>query len=142
MPLLDERQAALGGGPRIRPPAVGVGGDAVARGAAEEVPDGYAEALTADVPEGLLDRREGGHLDRAAAEEAVAVEGLPVALDLAGVLADEVHGEVLDGAVDGPHAVVDGALADPLEAVLCAHPHDGDVLATGPEHEGPHLGDL
>ena len=94
---LDRRETLLGGG-------AGVGGELLRRAAAheqvqpdpvtilaaEEVPDRRLQVLALDVPEGDVDSA-----DRAAqhrpAERSHAIQVLPVALDLARILAEQVR---------------------------------------------------
>ena len=96
-----------------------VDGDAVAAAAAEEVVDGLAGVLAGDVPEGDVDGADGAGFGAA---EAVGVDGgehgMPVALDVEGILFEEEGGElVVDEGADGAGRV--GGLAEADGAVVC-----------------------
>ena len=95
---------------------VGVAGDVVAHGAAEELVDGLAVGLAGDVPEGLLDAGEGGEDGHAAAPEAVAVHALPEEVDAGRVLADDEALQVLDGGGDRALLHLQRAFAPAVDA--------------------------
>ena len=62
-------------------PGIGVGRQALAHAAAEQLVDGPVQRLADDVPHGDLDRADRAVQDRPAARELVAEHGLPQALD-------------------------------------------------------------
>jgi hypothetical protein len=72
-----------------------VGADALTHRAAQQVVHGHAEALSLDVPQRLVDAGDGAGEHRAATVELALGEHLPVVFDAVGVLAGEVHGELL-----------------------------------------------
>ncbi len=74
---------------------VGVDPDPVAGGAAHQLVHRDPEGLALDVPEGLVDPAQGAGEDGAAPVERVAVDGLPVVHHLAGILPDQVGGDLL-----------------------------------------------
>src|SRR5688500_11625756 len=73
-----------------------VAADAVAALTAGHAVDGKAGGLAGDVPQRVLDARDGGVDDRAAGEARVGVEVLPDAGDVSGVFALQPGGEVGD----------------------------------------------
>ena len=62
----------------------------VAAFAAHKLVNGRAEILSLDVPKRLVDARNCAHENTAAAVEAGAVDGRPDALDIGGILTDQV----------------------------------------------------
>src|SRR5437016_171162 len=95
---------------------VRVADDFVADEAAEQLIGWDTERLAANVPQGDVD---GGHRradDAAGWEEAASVHQLPEMLDPAGVLADDLLADVVEGAEDRLRPAVDAALADAGDA--------------------------
>jgi hypothetical protein len=76
--------------------------DVVSAGAAQELVERDAEGFAADVPQGDVDRGDDGAEDSGGGEEPAAGQHLPVMFDATGIGADEVVGQVGDGAADGP----------------------------------------
>src|SRR5699024_97183 len=74
---------------------VGVGEQPGAGGAAEQLVQRLAGLLGGDVPQGHVDRGDGGHGDRSATPVGAAVEVLPGRLDLRLVATDEGGGDVV-----------------------------------------------
>ena len=95
-----------------------VDADAVAHLAAQQVGDAHAQGLALDVPQRLVDAGQCAHVDAAAAVEAGAVHHGPVVLDLAGVLADEVIGQLIDHGGDGVGAAFEHRLAPAVDALV------------------------
>ena len=90
----------------------------LAAGAAQELVDRHAERLAEDVPEGDVDRRDGGADDLAALEVGAAVQRLPEVLDPARVLADQEAREVLEHPLHRQLAAGDAALADAADPLV------------------------
>ena len=114
-------------------------------GSAQELVDGQAEDLAADVPEGLVDAGDGGAHDGAGAIEAVDVHGLPVVLDLHGVAADQEVAEIVDAGDGGAGFAFQRGFAPANDAGV-GFELDEDVGAVGfgreRDSEDFHAGDL
>src|SRR5262245_57699031 len=91
---------------------------AVARLAAQQLPDRLPERLAKDVPQGDLDSADRGVQDRAAAPARPTVHRLPVHLDVAGVAADQVPLVLLYCRSDRGLLAGNGALAQTGDALI------------------------
>ena len=146
-PQILERTLALAepvelAAPIHRAAARVVGGNAVVGEAAEHLPDRRPERLAEDVPERGIDRRQGPHLDARAAptRRVVGVDRVPVAFDLARVLAEEERCRPrMDGRPDGLRHVV--GVAGPDEALVGVHA-DEDQERDRVDLDGLECGDL
>jgi len=117
----------------------GVGLDRVARGAAEQLPDGFVGGFAADIPQGHVDGANGVDDSAASAVHAAAdVELLPKALGVERVFADEhfleakAHGVgtgCLDAGAGNPRVYV--ALANAGDAFIGMDKDDDVVLCRG-----------
>src|SRR6185503_13059372 len=114
---LDVLEHLLADAPDLRPAAGGIGGDAIAVAAAQQLPYRHPERAAEDVPERDIHAGDGRQRDAAAADggegpafahgvvgPAAVVEKLPGAGDVQGIAADQQRGELLpdqrhDGAV-------------------------------------------
>jgi hypothetical protein len=124
-------------------PAVGVGLDFLAHGAAHEAIDGLVEGFADDVPAGHFDERDAGHGDFAGAAVVVAAHGVDDEFAIEGVLADDVtrggFGEVAEQGV----RVVDHAdFADAGEAFVGFEDEEGEVAPGRAHDEGADFGDF
>ena len=90
-------------------PAVNL--QSVAALAAQQVVNRRVQRLSLDVPQRLINTRDGAHNLRPAAVEAAAVEGLPQILDVRGILSHKVIAELLNGGLHGVRAAFDNRLA-------------------------------
>jgi len=79
---------------------VGVDAGAGARRAAEQLVDGHTQRLAFDIPKGLVHPADRAREDRATPVERVPVHRLPMMGHRAGVLADQVGRQFLDGGGD------------------------------------------
>ena len=84
--------------------------DLVANLAAQQLMNGNAQRLALDVPHGLLQTGDRARQDGAAAIEAAAVEHLEGVLDLRGVLADELLGQLAHARLNGLRLALDNRL--------------------------------
>jgi hypothetical protein len=100
-----------------------------ARRPAQQLVDRHVERLALDVPQGDVDRRDGGVLGQAG-EVAEAVHHVPVMLDGEGVLALQVLGEAADAGAGGLDVAPGARLAVADDALV-----GGDA----DEHELPHV---
>jgi hypothetical protein len=80
--------------------------------------DRLAERLALDVPQRLVDARDGAHVDGATAIEAAAIHDGPVVLDQEGILADQVVCQFVDGGLDGQRTAFDDRLAPADDALV------------------------
>ena len=114
----------------------GVGLNHVARGAAEQLPDGFIGGLAADIPQGHVDGADGVDDGAASAVHAAPnVELLPKALGVEWIFADEhfpeakAHGVgagCLDAGAGNPRVNV--ALAHSGDPLVGVHEHDDVIL--------------
>jgi hypothetical protein len=108
---------------------VGVGEDAIAYRAAEQLVHRQAGRLALDVPQGEVDGADGGHRDRPASPVRPAVQVLPGVLDPGRVESDEQRVDmVAQVRRDRELTAVDSGVAVPDEAVGGAE-LEGDVVA-------------
>ena len=127
---------------RRTPAEVVVEAHLLAHGAAEQLPHGHAQVLALDVPEGLVDATDRGHLHGPAAEELLAIEDLPEVLDAMGVLPHDQRREVLDGAEHPAGLDLEAGLTPADEAGLVGlDAHEDPVAATGVDDGRAHSGD-
>ena len=117
----------------------------VAGPAAEQVVDGDAEGLAAQIPEGEVDGGEGGGVDVAAAEELAAPEHLPDVLDPRRVHADQQRFVGFDHALNGELFPGNAGLAEAGEALVGVDLDEG-IVALRPvrvvDQESLHIGDF
>ncbi len=110
--------------------AAGVDGDLLLGAAAEEAEDGLLRGLAEEVPEGDVDRADGGHGDALAAEgHGAAIHLLPEELGVPGIGADEHGLEVVVDAGLGDERG-EGGVAEADEACV------GEDLDENPAMEG------
>ena len=95
-----------------------VGADLCAQGAAQQVGDRSLVVLALDVPERLIDARDGAHEDRPSAIEAAAVKAGPEALDVARILAQQLLLHLVDGGHDRRRAALENRLSPPAQACI------------------------
>ena len=97
---------------------VAIGQETVATGAAKQLVEGLPRDLRLDVPQRLIDGRDGRHRDRTSSPVATAIEVLPGVLDAVGIAAQEERADVVtEIGGDGELATVEGRVAEPFDAV-------------------------
>src|SRR5262245_8080120 len=77
-----------------------------------------AECPSLDVPERLIDSREGAHMDSTAAVESCTVQDRPMFFDQEWVLPDEVISELLDRGGDGVCSPLEDRLSPSVDALV------------------------
>src|SRR5262249_35059344 len=102
---------------------------------AQQLVDRDAQLLALDVPERLLDPRDRRIQDDSAAPEPVPMEPLPVVLDRARVLADQVPRELVDGRRYRSLAPLDGRLPDAGDPFIGRDLHEVPVLPLNPHQQ-------
>jgi hypothetical protein len=95
-----------------------------------------------DVPQGDVDRRDGGAEDIPAREEGSPEEVLPDVLDARGILADEPGLEGLDRPGDGRLVRADARLPQADQAVIGLDHDHQPVTASIPERDRSNVRDL
>src|SRR5690606_15036530 len=99
-----------------------------------------------EIPQGLVEPRQGGQQNRPSAVEAAAIGDLPDILDPEGVVAEETVAYRLEGAVDGFGMAFQARLAPACGAVVRFHPdeqparRDIEGLDAADLHQGPTSG--
>jgi hypothetical protein len=104
---------------------------------------GNAEALRLQVVQRLVDAGQRRHGDDAAFEKRVTEHHLPEMLDVARVLADDQHPDVLDRARDRARLELHRRLAQAVKARLVGlDPNEDPVPQPGVDDKGADGGDL
>lgn len=100
----------------------------------------HAVALALDIPQCLIDARDGAHRQRAAAVESAAVEHLPDVFDVVGVTTDEIFAQLVHGGGSGRGAALDDGFTPAADAFVGADfeeqptRRDGEQFDTGDFH--------
>ncbi len=100
---------AVAANPRVHP-------DPVAHLAAEQRMHRHAQRLAVDIPQRLVDPGQRAHQHRPAAVETAAIQHVPVILDQARILADEVVGQLLHRGGHGMRAALHDGFAPAADA--------------------------
>ncbi|MCR6671389.1 MAG: hypothetical protein NVV79_08565 [Devosia ginsengisoli] len=110
---------------------------------ADQLPQGYPEILGLEIVQRLVDARQRRHGDDAAFEERMPEHHLPQMLDIAWVLPQDQHADILDRAGHRAGLEFHGRLAQPVEPRLVGlDSYEDPVPQPGIDHESPDGGDL
>ena len=107
----------------------------MAYGTAKQLIHRNAQRFALDVPDRLVDVAQGGVLDDTASIAVVQEHDLSVPFDHAGVVADDVFGQVVHGLGDGRRLIDQRAFAPSVNAFIRLN-LDEQPVATGP---WPHM---
>jgi hypothetical protein len=117
--------------------------DAVAHLAPEQLPYRHPERLALDVPQGLLDARDGGEADRSERPEAEARHGVDEMLDPHRILPDNERRQILDRAGDGTCLPFQRRLPPAVQTRLVGENlHENPVAMNRVDHDGTDAGDF
>ncbi len=95
--------------------------DAIPCGAAQQLIDRHPQPFSSDVPQRLLDARDGAAQHRTAAVELPPIDRLPVVLDAPWILPDQIATDLLDRRRHRLRASFDHRLAQAHDALISMH---------------------